>query len=638
MKRTIKKPLCLFMTLALLCAGLLPSACAQADDDIESIIDGMSLRDKLAQMFYFSPRTWKEDPESEEAAENVTELNDALRQFVVEHRFGGFLLFGENCQDAEQVLRLTADLKAATLEGGGIMPFIAIDQEGGNVARLSFGTTGPGNMALAATGDPGCAREMAGVYGEELGLLGIDVDFAPVLDVNDNPANPVIGVRSFGDDAQAVAEFGAAYIEGLRGANAIACVKHFPGHGNTDTDSHTGLPLVDRSLDELMENELVPFKAAIDNGVDMVMTAHIQFPQLETQTFTSISSGEEIFIPATTSKAILTGILREKLGFDGVIVSDALDMQAIADNFDADSMLSLCINAGVNMLLTPSVRDAAGLEAIDDLLNRAVALAESGVIDVARVDDSVRRILLLKQKHGLPGVAAIDEEQISAAVEGCGSAAHRQLAWDIAVKALTLLKNESDAFPMNIQPGEKTLILFTAASRAGAGDLSRQLLEEMGALPEGARIESMTIEPETAEDCVAAAKAADHMLLVSRVWAADCLDPATENGFPVGIVNQIIDELHAAGKTAIVISAQLPYDAACFPEADAILLAYCSSVMREVPAAAGAGSAYAPNLPAAICAAFGAAEPAGVLPVSLPALDGDFHLTDDILWARDGAH
>ena len=598
---------------------------ADGDPAIDALIAEMSLRDKLAQMMFFSLRTWKEDPESEEAAQNVTALNDVSAAFLSDHRFGGFLLFGENCLDAAQVLRLTADVRAKTLADGGVAPLIAVDQEGCTVARLSFGTTGVGNMALAATGDAARAREMAGVYGEELKSLGISVDFAPDTDVNDNPANPVIGVRSFGDDVDTVSEYALAYIEGLRETGTIACVKHFPGHGNTDVDSHTGLPLVNRSHDELMAKELVPFKAAIDAGVDMVMTAHIQFPQVETRTYTSASSGEEIFLPATTSRTILTDILRGELGYNGVIVSDALDMQAISDNFTPDDMLALCINAGVDMLLLPAAWDAGGLERADDLLNRAVALVENGAIDMAEVDDSVGRVLRLKQKYGLLDAtdADVTEAQIDAAVEGCGSAAHRQIGWDIAESALTLLKNENDAFPMRVGAGERTLILFSAASRAGAGALSEQILKEKGALPEGASIESLVIEPDTAEACVAAAKAADHVLLVSRAWAADCLD--------------IIDELHAAGKTAVVISAQLPYDAACFPEADAILLTYGSSAMRDVPAASGAGSAWAPNLPAAICAAFGAARTGGKLPVDLPALDEAHHLTGETLYARQTA-
>ena len=144
----------------------------------------------------------------------------------------------------------------------------------------------------------------------------------------------------------------------------------------------------------------------------------------------------------------------------------------------------------------------------------------------------------------------------------------------------------------------------------------------------------MTVEPDTADACLEAARAADHVLLVSRAWASDCLDPATENGFPVGVVNRVIDALHAAGKGAVVISCQLPYDAACYPGADAILLSYGSSPMKTMPPESGEGSAWVPDLPAAICAAFGAVQPRGKLPVSLPKLDEAYHLTDEILYAR----
>ena len=661
MKKGIVKRVSVLLLLAMLCVSVgWPAALAGADDDIEGIVAGMSTRDKLAQMMFFSPRTWKADPESEAAAEKVQVLNETLGRYLAERRFGGILLFGENCGDAEQTLCLVADMQTANQAGGGLPMLIAVDQEGGMVARLGFGTSGPGSMALAATGSPENARCMARVYGEELACLGINVDFAPDTDVNDNPANPVIGVRAFGDDARVVGEYAAAYVQGLHDRGIIATLKHFPGHGNTDTDSHTGLPSVDRSHEELLMNELIPFKAAIDAGTaplesdssgqvpsqaddpasgcaDMVMTAHIQFPRVETQTYTSVTTGEEVYIPATMSKVILTDILRGELGFEGVIVSDALEMSAIWDNYAPDDVLSMTINAGVNMLILPCVWDAGGLEQIDGMLDRAVALTEEGVIDIARVEDSVRRVLALKRKYGLLDRTdfTVTDEAVSAALEGCGGAEHRQAAWDIASRGLTLLRNENGAFPLNAQADEETLILFTAESRVGAGDFAAKLLDERGVLPENMRIRSLAITPDTEAECFEAAENADHVILVSRAWAADCLDPATENGWPVGVVNRIIDALHDGGKTAVVVSAQLPYDAACYPEADALLLTYGSSAMRAVPADSGASSAYVPNLPAALCACFGAIEPQGVLPVDLPALDDAFHITDEILYPSE---
>ena len=641
MLKTINRMLCICLALALLCGGMAAFADAGATVDlkaksIDEIISDMSLRDKLAQMMFFCPRQWKEDAASDAPAENIRALNDYTRQYIADHRFGGVLLYGENCGDAEQLVRLVADMQQANLEGGGLPMLMAVDQEGGNVSRLGFGTSGTGNMTIAATGKTENARAMGRVFGEELALLGLNTDFAPVVDVNDNAANPVIGVRAFSDDADVVAKFGCAFMAGLHETGTMVSLKHFPGHGNTDVDSHTGLPLVDRSLDELMANELVPYKAAIDAGADMVMTAHIQYPQLETQTYTSITTGEAVYIPATMSRTIMTDLLRDELGFEGVTISDALDMKSIWNNFATDDILSMTINAGVDLLIMPAAWDKAMMEQIDDLLGRAVTLTQKGVIDETRVDDSVRRILALKRKYGLLDRTdfSVDDEAVAAAVAGCGSAEHRQTAWDIACEALTLLKDENGAFPLDVKAGERTLVLFTVASRVGAAELSQKLLAEMGALPEGATLEGMTIEPDTAEACLAAAKSADHVLLVSRAWASDCLDPATENGFPVGIVNQVIDALHAAGKDAVVISCQLPYDAACYPGADAILLSYGSGAMKTIPPESGEGSAWVPDLPAAICAAFGVVQPRGKLPVSLPKLDEAYHLTGEILYAR----
>lgn len=636
MRKRLLCALCAIAILATACGGIAFAGALTRTDAIEGIVAGMSLRDKLAQMMFFSPRVWKEDPGSDTPGENVRALNDVLHDYIADHHFGGILLFRENFGDAEQVLWLVSDMQSANKEAGGLPMFIAVDQEGGQVSRLSFGTSGTGNMPIAATGDPENARIMSRIHGEELALLNVNTDFAPVVDVNDNPANPVIGVRSFSDDADVVAEYCCAYMEGLHEAGIIATVKHFPGHGNTDTDSHTGLPLVDRSYDELKENELIPFKAAIDRGADMVMTAHIQFPMIEEQRYTSIATGEEIYTPATMSETILTDVLRNELGFEGVIVSDALDMKAVWDHFERDDILPLTINAGVNMLLLPCVYDVDMMKVIDGMLSHGVELAEAGVIDKAKIDDSVRRILALKEKYGLLTRTdfSVSDEAIAAAQAGCGSAAHRQAAWDIACKGLTLLKNENGAFPMNVKPGEKTLVLFTAASRAGAGELAQTLLSGMNALPDDAVIESMVIAEETAGACVAAAKEADHVLLVSRAWSSQCLDPTTKDGFPVGVVNQVIDDLHAAGKKAIVISCQLPYDAACYLSADAILLTYGSGAMSSVPAESGENSAWVPDLPAAICAAFGAVQPQGELPVDLPKLDENFHLTDEILYYR----
>ena len=641
----MKHGISLILAAALLLALLVPAALGETNgDDIEAMISSMTLEEKVGQMMVVSFRAWKELPEEEpeegEDAEepeavNITELNDPIRECLANYHFGGTVLFAENCQDAEQVERLVADLQTTNQASGGLPLLVAVDQEGGTVARLGFGTTGPGNMALAATGDAENARAMASIYGEELSLLGINTDFAPVLDVNSNPNNPVIGVRSFSDDPQVVSEFGSAYVEGLHSTGTIATLKHFPGHGNTDTDSHTGLPLIDRNYEELKALDLIPFQSAIDATADMVMTAHIQFPRIETQTYTSVSTGEEIYLPATMSRTILTDILRGDMGFEGVIVTDALDMAAIHDNFTDEDVIRLTIDAGADMLLLPIIYDTDLFQRNMDMVDMAVRLVREGEIDEARIDESVRRILTLKQKYGVLDETdfTVTDEQVQAAVSGCGSAEHRQAAFAISQKALTLVKNDNQAFPVRMQEGETALILFadSCASRVGTGDLAVQLLAVQGALPEGAEITVMKNDAENGEDCVNAATEADHVILVNRVYNAACLDPNTDDGFSTAVFDQIIEARHGLGKSVIVVSCQLPYDAARFTEADAMLLTYGGGVMRAIPPTEGPGSAYAPNLAAGLCACFGMGEANGKLPVNLPALDENYAIADEIL-------
>lgn len=615
----------------------------QRQDPLEQKLLSMSLEDKAAQMMIASFRIWKEAPETEDGAQaqeetpgvNITELNDEIRDMLGRDHFGGILLFGENFVDAEQTLRLTADMQNANKSGGGLPLMFFVDQEGGNVSRIGYGTIGVGNMALAATGDPENARKMASVHGEEIGLLGIRADFAPVVDVNNNPANPVIGIRAFSDDPETVSKFGCAYLNGLHDVGIAAALKHFPGHGNTDTDSHTGFPVIDSSYEELKACELIPFKAAIDAGADMVMTAHIQYPRIETETYTSVSTGEQGFLPATMSRRILTDILRGDMGFQGVIVSDALDMAAITDNFSVEDIVKYTINAGVDLLILPGVKDTKLFALTQTYLNTVVSLVKAGEIDEARINDAVLRILRLKQKYGILDQKdfGVTEEKVSAAKNGVASAAHMGTERQIAEKALTLVKNENNAFPIEMKTGETTLILFadSCASRAGAGELARKLLEEKQALPEGAEILVMKNTRDNEAACIEAACSADHVILVHRVYAAACLDPETGDGFSTGTFDRLIDAVHEKGKAVIVVSCQLPYDAARFPAADAVLLTWWGSAMPTLPAE---GSVWSANLPEGLLACFGQGSAEGKLPVNIPALDEQYRTTNQILYSR----
>ena len=642
----MKKVLCV-LTALLLTVVSFGAGSEQADSgSVEPALSNMTLRDKVAQMMIASFRIWQEVPEESEAAEgetkeeapktNITELNNEIRDLIRLNHFGGILLFAENFRDAEQTMQLVADLQTVNRDGGGVPQLIFADQEGGNVNRMSYGIRGISNMALAATGDPENARAMAAVLGEEMGLLGIHVNFAPVMDINVNPDNPIIGIRSFSDDPQTVAEFGCAYLAGLHDTGTIAALKHFPGHGNTDTDSHTGFPMINSSLEELKACELIPFQAAIDAGADLVMTAHIQYPQIEKETYTSITTGEQVYIPATMSRTILTDLLRGEMGFDGLIVSDALDMAAVTENFTVEDIIRMTINAGVDLLILPAVKDTNLFRLTETYVETAIALVESGEIDEARIDESVRRILKLKEKCGLLDQTdfTVTEEKLAAARSGIRSEAHADLEWQCAEKALTLVQNNGDAFPLKLQEGEKTLILFadSCASRVGNGDLARQLMEEKQALPAGAEILVMKNTRDNEAECIEAAAGADHVILVHRAFNWACINPEANDGFSSATFDKIIEARHAAGKTVILVSCQLPYDAARFPEADAILLTYWGSAMAELPTEGSA--TWSPNLPAGLMACFGLYSTEGTLPVSLPAVNDEYRPGDEILWPR----
>ena len=437
------------------------------EEKVYGILQRMTLEEKAGQMLV--------------ASFSGTELSSDVRDCLSRNHFGGVMLGTGNFSDVEQTLRFVSDLQTSNQKGSSIPLLISTDQEGGPVTRVHFGTCGVGNMALTATGDPANAKEMALVYAEELRSLGINTDFAPVLDVNNNPDNPVIGVRSFSDEPEVVARFGTAYIEGLSDGGVISTLKHFPGHGDTDTDSHTGFPRIEKTYEELKKFELIPYEAAIGNGAEMIMTAHIQYPQIEKETYVT-SSGKEVYLPATLSRTILTDILRKDMGFDGVIVTDSLEMAAISENFRFEDVLCMAINAGADMLLLPGVFSDSTFKTTDSAVSLIVEMVKDGRIREEEIDDSVLRILVLKEKHGILEESdfAITEEDISAAKEKAGSEEHREASHRISRKSLTLLKNENSAYPLSSGTGKETLILFSGSeeSRIGYGKLVQDKLPE----------------------------------------------------------------------------------------------------------------------------------------------------------------
>lgn len=296
----------------------------------------------------------------------------------------GAILFRPNIDGSETTVALTGALQAAARAARCKPLLIAVDQEGGVVERLgAAGSHPPSAMALGAADDVELTRAVHARIGAEAAALGIMLDLAPVADVNTNPLNPVIGLRSFGDDPHAVARHVTAAVHGLHDAGIGSCAKHFPGHGDTEDDSHTGLPSVVSDLERLRAREFVPFRAAIDAGVDVVMTAHVGLPAVD-------RSGA----PATLSHVILTDILRHELSFDGVICTDDMEMQAVAQRYPLGEAAVLAVQAGADLVLFSHSLDAA--RAARDALGRAL---REGRLDPERVTASLARVDALRMRY-----------------------------------------------------------------------------------------------------------------------------------------------------------------------------------------------------------------------------------------------
>jgi len=309
MKR--KKILSVLLALAMSVSIFTPSKvkAAETTSRVATMVKDMSLRDKITQMLMVDFRYWDEDLTDGVAKKDFEVMNDQVKKIIEDYNFGSIIYFAQNLTGTEQAYNLTMAMQEAATKDGGIPMLISADQEGGSVYRLNTGTALPGNMALGATGNTEYSKQAGQIIGSELSVLGINTNLAPVVDVNNNANNPVIGLRSYSDDPTIVGKMAAATIEGMAEYNVIGCAKHFPGHGDTATDSHYGLPSVDKSYEELVKNELAPYYIAIEDGIEMIMTAHILYPQLESDTIVSNKTGNAESLPATMSDDIITGLL-----------------------------------------------------------------------------------------------------------------------------------------------------------------------------------------------------------------------------------------------------------------------------------------------------------------------------------------
>ncbi|WP_329228060.1 glycoside hydrolase family 3 protein [Streptomyces canus] len=530
-------------------ASLAISGTAHANDKkLRSLISRMTLEEKVGQLFVM--RVYGHSataPDQTDIDANLKEIGvRTAAEMIARYRVGGIIYFtwAHNTRDPHQIADLSNGIQKASLrQPRGLPVLISTDQEHGIVCRVGEpATLFPGAMAIGAGGSRKDARTLGRIAGQELRAIGIRQNYSPVADVNVNPANPVIGVRSFGSEAGAVAGLVAAEVAGYQGAGVAATAKHFPGHGDTAVDSHYGFPVITHSRELWEKLDAVPFRSAIRAGIDSIMTAHIQFPALD-------DSGD----PATLSHPILTGILRGELGYDGVVVTDSLGMEGVRTKYGDDRVPVLALKAGVDQLLNPPSLDVAW--------NAVLKAVQSGELTEARLDESILRILRLKARRGLFEEPYVSHGGVTRTV---GTPAHLAAADRIAERTTTLLVNEGRLLPLDRRTHGKLLVVGAdPASPSGTtgpptGVLAAALTElgfTATALPTGTAPSAATVA-----QAVAAAQDADAVIVGTyNITAAQ---------------KTLVERLVATGRPVVAVAIRNPYDVAQLPTVPAYLAAY----------------------------------------------------------------
>ncbi|QPG05356.1 hypothetical protein IT774_14800 [Salinimonas marina] len=410
----------------------------------------------------------------------VTRLTDPIKKLLVSNAIGGVILFGQNIENTRQLVTLNYELQQLMQQHDLPPLFIAIDQEGGRVARIPdhMATRFVGNMAIGATHSgyqTHFAAQVGASIAETLNLLGFNINFAPSVDVNSNPLNPVINVRSYGEAGAQVAALGDATVKALQSRQIISALKHFPGHGDTHTDSHSGLPRVNANLEQILRDDLLPFIQLIDSDAppQMIMTAHIQYPALDDTRLATRDGGDTV-VPATLSEKILTGLLRNKLNYNGLIVTDAMDMAGIAQFFSPAQALIQTYAAGADIALMPfSIRNTADTQEFERIQQQVMAALNQDVLSRSQMQASARHILQVKQQyHAQRFIARPLAQRLQAAQAQLPSAHNRQLEQQLANAALTVLQGQS-LLPLANNQHISAIMPDTARCQALAGAVSR---------------------------------------------------------------------------------------------------------------------------------------------------------------------
>ena len=500
---------------------------------------------------------------------------DQFVEVLRRHHIGGVVLFRhKNMGNLAELRGLTAHLQRAAEESGQSPLLIAADQEGGQLIAVDQTTPFPGNMALGATGSEKLTYKVGRALGRELSAVGVNVDFAPVCDVNSNPQNPVIGTRSFGEDPELVARMSAALIRGLQSSGVAATAKHFPGHGDTSSDSHSRAPIVMQDAKRIHSVELAPFRAAVKSRVRLVMTAHIVMPAL---------NGGSKELPATLSRKILHDLLRHKMRFNGVIVSDALDMHAIEQGSSYVAETIAAVAAGIDLLLFNH-----DLSRVEPACSNLVQAARRGLLSQDEICASARRILALK--HWIKR-----QPQDSLDVIGCQE--HFRLAEEVARKSVTLVRDTARQLPLRVAPGDKIAVSIPRPQDLTPADTSSYVKPVLAdALRRyHPRVDefSFALNPPSSEVGALSKRLAQYEVVVVGTINATAHPGQAE------LVKKLIQQ----GTRVIAVALRMPYDLAVYPGAATYVCTY---------------SILPPAMEALAEALFGRIPCTGILPVTIP--------------------
>ncbi|MBS1517457.1 MAG: glycoside hydrolase family 3 C-terminal domain-containing protein [Bacteroidetes bacterium] len=517
---------------------------------VESRLASMTLREKIAQMIISYSNGYLQDENSQEFGR--------LRLLTEDEKIGGFIFFkGSSVEECKLINRLQEFSETPLL--------MSADFERGTKMRLDDGSLFPNNMALGATRNADLAYQMGFQIAKECRAIGIHQNYAPVMDINNNPDNPIINVRSFGEDPGLVSELGSAMIKGLQDGGIIATAKHFPGHGDTDIDSHSDLPVLNFSRERLDNLELIPFKNAVTAGVRSVMIAHLSLPSVD----------DEPFLPASLSSKIIDGILIKEMGFKGLVVTDALNMAGVVKHFTAEEVALKCVNAGVDLILMPQ-GESKTISAIENAVN-------SGSISEERINESVRKILKAKSWLKLDQNKYTDPNNVPAAVN---SEKEKQISSQIADESITLVINKDDVIPFKNSSEKKCLVVsLNNGNEKANSDYFVSYFEKNNSFKESFLYD---ISGEVTNPNEIISDAANSDIIIIPVYAKVKIKTGSV-GLPSSQLS-LINSLTATGKKVVVISFGNPYLIQGFPDVDSYICAYAdaeSSITSAVNALNG---------------------------------------------------